>query len=668
MVTFFKQSEQDTPESVPLELRFGNDIYFSDTLRGDEKVVIIKDISDAAIVSRQQPTANILLSVDSEWGITPREAMKLNAAGITDLYTKDNLDASMDAIARGLNTIKEEKQSIRQEQVIATVNDKGYLQVGGFKNESIIGRSESMKEILQQLSILKDHNVDIFLLGEPGVGKTSILDAFTLNTKQKSIRVNINEFSDELFISELSGYKKGAFTGAMEDRKGILDEYNKGLVFFDEIGDLTKGNQTKLLSMLQERTYRAVGDNKNIKTFEGRFVFATNRDMEELVTKGDVRQDFLSRLRRFVVKVPPLRERKEDISLLIHHNIQRLNKQFGTKKEITLSAIEMMTQLHWRDNVRQLENLLAPIVVLEPTNTISSEIVIKFMNQIGDPNLLDSAKLLSVNVPVEIKLHKPEPIWEVIAYDRGDKEINFNGASINLSENHEINLKSPNGVNIKLYEGDGYQPAANREFHNVTSIEWYEPVNGDQPLMVLTSNIHKQKGSVELGGVDGFKAATAEKVEKIFEVDLGVKETIELSKDKSLLIYTGAHGVTKYDTSKDAEIKFLSPNGINLEFKENINGTVRGLNNISEIHWRYPDGHGFEPGVAFESKIHQNGMTSNISWIDTLSGKSSSTVDEGMYRKTGQRVEKEVAQEITPYEKAVLRGKLAKENKLELEL
>jgi DNA-binding NtrC family response regulator len=663
MITFLNKSEQDVPESVHLELRFGNSISFSDTLRGDEKVVIISDLRDAAFVRQQQPLAHILLSIDSQWSITPRESFKMQAAGVTDLYTQDNLEAAMDAIAHGLANPISYNPIVKQEQVLSTVNDLGYLQVGGFKNESIIGQSVAMQEILQQLSLLKDHNVDLLFLGEPGVGKTSILEAFTANTKQKSIRVNINEFSDELFISELSGYKKGAFTGALEDRKGILDEYSKGTVFFDEIGDLSKGNQTKLLSMLQERTYRAVGDNKNVKKFEGRFVFATNRDMEELVTKGDVRQDFLSRLRRFVVKIPALRDRREDIPLLIHHHLNKLNKTFGTSKEIALSAVDMMSQLHWRDNVRQLENLLAPMVVLEQSNTITPEVVIKFMNQIGDPNLVDSAKMLNVTVPVEIKIAQPEPIWEVLAYDRGDKEINFNGASKKVSENHEINFKSPHGVNIKLYEGDGYQPGATRIFNNVKTLEWYKPEVGEA-FIAVTSDAHKKKGIIELGNVDGIKAATAEKVEKIFEVDLSVKESIELSKDKSQLIYTGAHGVTNYDTGKEAEIKFTSPNGISLEYLENINGKVRVLDNITELHWRYASpSPNIPPSVAFESNLHSNGMTCSIDWVDTLKGQTSTQLHEDMYRKPIAK-----AQEVTPYERAVMLGKATMEKDLQLKL
>jgi DNA-binding NtrC family response regulator len=411
MIKFYKHSTGEVPEILNLKTKLRallpkeenqglNLVQVSDQLTRSEEVVVVKDIATAIEVNSEHPTARVLLSVENPFSLKATEISKLHNYGISALYLKNDLESGVKELSEAFEKKKDISFSIRQEEILTTINEKGLLQVAGFQNDSIIGQSQEIRELLHTLAVLKNYNEDVLFLGEAGVGKSTFVKELAANAKQQYFPINITELSEELFASQLFGYLKGSFTGAMNDTKGILEQNSKGMIFFDEMGDLTKGNQVKLLTVLQDRTFRPVGESKTNIEFKGRFIFATNQNMDQMVEKGQIRQDFLSRLRRFVVKVPSLQERREDIGLLVQHYLSKYNKQYNKDKEISINALDLMGQLRWRENVRQLENLLAPIVLLDESKTITADVVIKHMRLRNDPNIVDNQDLFVKPVSV----------------------------------------------------------------------------------------------------------------------------------------------------------------------------------------------------------------------------------------------------------------------------
>jgi DNA-binding NtrC family response regulator len=519
MVLFYKHSEGESPEVIDLDLKLNTPVRFSEDITGTEEVVIVKNIDDAKEVNKQHPTARILISTRNEWEISPRSAVRLQEAGITDIYIKEDPIQSVESIREHLAKKKDLAFSIRQEAAIDVVREDGLLQVPGLTNNVIIGQSAAIKEVLHQLAVLKDLDVDIFLNGEPGVGKTQLVEILAANRKDKDayLRVNVNEFSEELLVSELSGYKKGAFTGADRDKAGILTEHNKSLIFFDEIGDLSKSNQTKLLSLIQERTYRPVGDSKSTLRFNGRFAFATNQDMQKLVDNGSMRQDFLSRLRRFTINVPALRERPEDIPLLIYNYLKQVNQTYGTKKEITLSAVDLMQKLTWRDNIRQLNNLIAPMVLLDKEQVISPATVTKFIKQLNDPALIDDRSVLSVKPHVAHDTNKSaginDELQEAFSMEKDKAHITVNGKREQVGIYLYPDIKFGSGLGLDfVFDVKEVNKTYRYEINNVTNIKFVESPYSD--IVSITSSLHKKVHNIHLEDIVKGYAQTSKRVDQ----------------------------------------------------------------------------------------------------------------------------------------------------------
>jgi transcriptional regulator with PAS, ATPase and Fis domain len=239
------------------------------------------------------------------------------------------------------------------------------INIPGFKNNYIIGTSSLVRELVVMLSRVAASDATVLVTGESGVGKELVARTLHENSrriKKDFVAVNCGAFHEQLLESELFGHVKGAFTGATDTRMGYFERANGGTLFLDEIGETTLATQVKMLRFLQEGTFIPVGDSKE-KSSNVRIVAATNRDLKQMMKRATFREDLFYRLRVIHVNVPSLRERREDIPLLVRHFIAR-HAESGTAPVVSDDTMEYLTGYHWPGNIRQLENEIKRLCVL----------------------------------------------------------------------------------------------------------------------------------------------------------------------------------------------------------------------------------------------------------------------------------------------------------------
>ncbi|PKN14268.1 MAG: nif-specific transcriptional activator NifA, partial [Deltaproteobacteria bacterium HGW-Deltaproteobacteria-24] len=237
----------------------------------------------------------------------------------------------------------------------------------------IIGESPKMQQVFQVIQRIAQSDVTILVRGETGTGKELVAAAIHKRSKRKDepfIKLNCAAITDTLLESELFGHEKGAFTDAKETRKGRFELADGGTLFLDEIGDISASAQVKLLRVLQEREFERVGGSKTIKV-NVRLVAATNRNLEEMVKKGDFREDLYYRLNVIPIDLPPLRQRGDDIKLLVNFFLERAIKNHKKVVKITEEAMNTLCSYPWPGNVRELENTIERIVLMGNEEGIS---------------------------------------------------------------------------------------------------------------------------------------------------------------------------------------------------------------------------------------------------------------------------------------------------------
>jgi len=230
-----------------------------------------------------------------------------------------------------------------------------------------------MQQVLKTSYKVAVTNANILILGENGTGKELLARAIHRASSRKDevfISVDLGAISETLFESELFGFKKGAFTDAKEDRAGRFEAASKGTIFLDEIGNLSLGLQSKLLSVLQNRTITRLGSNKEVP-IDVRLICATNMPLYHMVNENKFRQDLLYRINTVEVTIPPLRERLEDIPLLLEHFLQKYCKKYKMgMKRINTSTFKRFEKHHWPGNIRELQHAVERAVIMSETNIL----------------------------------------------------------------------------------------------------------------------------------------------------------------------------------------------------------------------------------------------------------------------------------------------------------
>jgi DNA-binding NtrC family response regulator len=258
---------------------------------------------------------------------------------------------------------------------------------GKFCFDNIIGTSGELKNMLGKVEKVAVRDTSVLITGESGTGKELIAQAIHYNSprhERKFIAINCGALPETLLESELFGYKKGAFTGAKENRQGLLEAANGGTLFLDEVGNLPMNVQKTLLRFLQEKEFNRLGDTTPTRV-DVRILSATNSDLKQNVKDGAFREDLYYRLNVVNIHLPPLRERIDDIPLLAAHFIHLQNQKFGTQvKGFEKEAMQSLCGFAWPGNIRQLRNVIEACMAMEGHDYISRDTLIQFIEVIAD--------------------------------------------------------------------------------------------------------------------------------------------------------------------------------------------------------------------------------------------------------------------------------------------
>ncbi len=308
--------------------------------------------------------------------------------------------------------IKEEKEKLEKEKNYLQNQIRLIMSKTGI--EGVVGKSKQILDIVETIKNVANTPATVLLTGESGVGK----EVFAKSIHQLSnradkpfIKINCAAIPEDLLESELFGYEKGAFTGANTTKKGKFELADGGTIFLDEIGDMPLLLQSKILRVLQEKEVERLGGSKPIKV-DVRIIAATNKNLERMVYEGTFREDLYYRLNVIPIHIPPLRERKEDIPLLIYFFLDKFNKIYGKNLTITKKLVETLTEYDWPGNVRQLQNTIERMVILSKSEKLDfKDLPVDIKNKIK--NVESSKSQLIESLPTVEKPHLPKTVQEI---------------------------------------------------------------------------------------------------------------------------------------------------------------------------------------------------------------------------------------------------------------
>jgi two-component system nitrogen regulation response regulator NtrX len=237
----------------------------------------------------------------------------------------------------------------------------------------MVGESSSLQQVMAAVSRAAPTNATVLIQGESGVGKELVARTIhrnSLRRRERFVQVNCAAIPEELIESELFGHEKGSFTGATEKQVGKFEQADRGTIFLDEVGDMSPKTQAKVLRVLQEGEVERLGSARTIKV-DVRVIAATNKNLEEEIEKGSFREDLYFRLAVIPIQVPPLRERPDDIPLLVRHYMDYFSRENNTRaKRITNAALEAMQRSRWKGNIRELRNAVERLIIMTGADTI----------------------------------------------------------------------------------------------------------------------------------------------------------------------------------------------------------------------------------------------------------------------------------------------------------
>ena len=330
------------------------DMNFTLSTTGEEGLTLLKQVK----VFR--PDTPVILM--TAWG-SIQLAVQGMQAGAFDFIPKPwNNAALLQRIETALELSTAPKETTQEQ------ND-------AFNRNHIIGRSQGLTDVLNTIARIAKTNASVLITGESGTGKELIAEAIHINSqraKHPFVKVNLGGISQSLFESEMFGHKKGAFTDASADRTGRFEMADKGTIFLDEIGDLDLSCQVKLLRVLQDQTFEVLGDSRPRKT-DIRVVSATNADLRKMVNERTFREDLFYRVNLITVKLPALRERREDIPLLVRHFADRQAETNGLPRtEFSADAMQFLSRLPYPGNIRELKNLVERTILVSGRPTLDA--------------------------------------------------------------------------------------------------------------------------------------------------------------------------------------------------------------------------------------------------------------------------------------------------------
>jgi two-component system response regulator AtoC len=365
--------------------------------------VLTEDVPDLVLLDIQMPGIDgieTLEQIRQQYSRIP--IVMMSAHGTIDIAVRSMKLGAYDFITKPFsgdrllitlhNAIENSELKGEVEQLRRELQEK-------YQFKNIIGQSGAMHEVFRAVSKVIDSNVTVLLYGESGTGKELIARAIHYEGSKRRNRpfvaVNCSALPETLLESELFGHEKGSFTGASQRRIGKFEQADGGTVFLDEVGEMAPSTQVKVLRVLQEREFERVGGNDLVKV-DVRLISATNKDLEDEVRQDGFREDLFYRLSVFPIKIPPLRERKDDIPLLVQYFLEKYAER--EEKEVTSASpdvLELLMAYHWPGNVRELENTIERAVVLAASGDIVANDLPPNVRVMGERRVVDTSKTLN---------------------------------------------------------------------------------------------------------------------------------------------------------------------------------------------------------------------------------------------------------------------------------
>ncbi len=340
------------------------------------------DLFDLVLLDVMMPDKNGLEVLDEIGRSSPETAViMITAFGTIENAVRAIKSGAVDYVTKPWDNEKlllDIRNGIQQRRLLYENRElkRALKQQSGFAN--MIGKSEQMLKVFDLVTQVAQSRSTVLIQGESGTGKELVAKAIHANSnrsKKAFVTVNSGSLPADLLESTLFGHLKGAFTSAVASKKGLFEVADQGSIFFDEIGSVGLETQAKLLRVIQEKEFMRLGGVDTIKV-DARIIAATNVDLKELVEQGTFREDLFYRLNVICVQLPPLRERKEDIPLLVDHFLKKFsqenNKSFGT---VSPEVMRLLVQYDWPGNVRELENIIERAVVLSTSDDLSRELI-----------------------------------------------------------------------------------------------------------------------------------------------------------------------------------------------------------------------------------------------------------------------------------------------------
>jgi two-component system nitrogen regulation response regulator NtrX len=337
--------KRDAPDMVVLDIKMPG-------MNGLETLAAIRTLDEALPVAM----------ISGHGTIT--DAMQATRLGAFDFIEKPfTSERVLVTVAKGLE-VRELRQENRE------------LKLAMESKYEIVGRSPALRQVLEAVKRASPTNATVMLLGESGVGKELVARTIHRNSAragQRFIQVNCAAIPEELIESELFGHEKGSFTGATEKQIGKFEQADRGTIFLDEVGDMSPKTQAKVLRVLQEQEVERLGSARTIKV-DVRVIAATNKDLEEAIQRNEFREDLFFRLNVIPIVVPPLRERREDVPLLVQHFARRTADEHNLKpKRFDPPALEAMQRYRWRGNIRELRNTVERLMIMTAGDVVRAE-------------------------------------------------------------------------------------------------------------------------------------------------------------------------------------------------------------------------------------------------------------------------------------------------------
>jgi len=333
------------------------DMNFSNNTSGEDGLQLLENI--------KQINSNLPVILITGWA-TIELAVQGMKMGASDFVNKPwQNDYLLQSIRTALNLSKTEIKQVSRKKLDAR-----------FDFSQLIGEDEQFLQILETIGKVAATDASVLITGESGTGKELIAEAIHQNSKRATlpfVKVNLGGIAASLFESEMFGHVRGAFTDARYDRVGRFESANKGTIFLDEIGDLDLSSQVKLLRVLQDRTYEVLGSSRT-RTLNVRVICATNHNLEKMVQNKTFREDLLYRINLILIHVPPLRERSNDIPLLVNFFVRNLSEIYQRPElKVSADAIKWLKQLRLPGNIRQLKNLVERTILVTPHDHLDTK-------------------------------------------------------------------------------------------------------------------------------------------------------------------------------------------------------------------------------------------------------------------------------------------------------